>query len=446
MSTSAGKLGLFEIYRRLNRDPESLFRSIDPRAGLGIRRFLFRKTMVIWKPEHLHHVLVGNARNYDKSPLARALFRPIIGNGLLVSEGSFWRRQRRIAAPAFHHRRIREFARTMQEETDAQVDGWCDAVARGESIDMLREMSKLTVEIICRTMFSQGLDAADKAAVGQAMNALNERGTVVRVRDLIGVPEWFPRIESAATRRAMAVLDRIIEPIIRSRRADPTDRGDLLSMFMLARDEETGEGMSDRQLRDEVMTMFLAGHETTATTLAWAAHALTTWPGVQERLCAEVDAVVGDRAVAFEDLPKLPYARQIIEETMRFHPTVPQIARDALDDDVIDGVPVPKGTIMTVQIWLAHRNPEVWEEPERFDPDRFSPEGSADRPRLAYLPFGAGPRICIGNSFAMMEAQIILATIARRFRFVETIAPQVRGFGTIVLRPKGGMAVRLEAR
>lgn len=435
--------GARQIYKALVEDPVSVYRHVGS-GGFRVRRRLFARVATAVQPHIVRHVLVTRAGRYRKTPIARALLEPLLGRGLLTSEGAFWRRQRRIAAPAFHRKRIAGFADAMAELAEDMQRGWQPAAASGAALDMQSEMSRVTMKIIAQAMFSDGLDEEEARRVGDAIRALDRHR--LRFRDFIGVPEWLPRLPDLRVRAAVRVIDRTVNRLIAERRADPRDRGDLLSMFMLAEDEETGERMTDRQLRDEVITMFMAGHETTATALVWTLHALERHPEVEARLHAEVDSVLSDRPPRLADLERLPWTRMTVEETMRLHPTVPMISRQAVEDDEIDGQRVPRGTLVNLNIWLAHRDPEMWPDPERFDPGRFDPANRGGRPKHAYFPFGGGPRVCIGNGFAMMEAHIILASVARHWRLRAIASHEVHAVGSVVLRPRGGLPMKLERR
>ena len=315
------------LSRALVHDPVSVYRSTGGRGDFRPRRMLFNRVATASEPEIVRHVLVTHADNYRKTPIARSLLEPVLGRGLLTSEGSFWRRQRRIAAPAFHHRRIKGFADMMTAHADEMLDRWDGLAEAGEPLDVQSEMSRVTMKIITRAMFSDRLAEAEARDVSEAIRVLNRQR--LRLRDFVGIPEWIPRLTGAETRAAIRTVDRTVNRIIAERRADERDRGDLLSMFMLAADEETGERMSDRQLRNEVVTMFIAGHETTATALVWTFYALDRNPEAEARLHAEVDAALGGRPPGLDDLPRLPYARMVIEETMRLYPTVGMISRQS---------------------------------------------------------------------------------------------------------------------
>lgn len=436
--------GILQIYREVIHEPLTVFQRIGHRDTFKLNRFFFSRVATVSDPDIVRHVLVANADNYRKTPIGRALLEPILGHGLLTSEGRFWRRQRRIAAPAFHHKRITEFADMMVAMTLEMLEDWHAVATTDRPLDMPSEMSRVTMKIITRAMFSDDLGDEETRAVSDAIRTLDRHR--IRFRDFIGLPEWLPRIPDRRVRAAVRTIDLTVNRLIAERRADGTDHGDLLSMLMLAEDEETGERMSDRQLRDEVITMFVAGHETTATALTWTFYALDRHRDVEQRLHAELDSVLGGAAPTLTDLERLPYTRMVIEETMRLYPTVPQIARQAIGEDEIAGVRVPKGAIINMNIWLTHRDPNIWTDPESFDPERFDPARAQNRPKHAYYPFGGGPRICIGNNFSLMEAHLILATVARQWQLRLPEGHEVHPVGNIVLRPRGGLPMHLEAR
>jgi cytochrome P450 len=264
--------------------------------------------------------------------------------------------------------------------------------------------------------------------------------------DLLGFPEWLPRRQPKAYRRAILEFEALVSRFLAERQADRVDRGDLLSMLLKARDPETGERMSDKQLRDEILTVFLAGHETTANALSWCWYLLAQHPEAEARLHDELDRVLGGRMPNFADLAELNWTRMVIEEAMRLYPPVHTTARTAIREDRMGGVRVPPGALVTISPYVTHRNPNLWPEPERFDPERFRPSAVAQRHRFAYLPFGGGPRICIGNSFALAEAQVIVAAIAQRYRVRLAPGHTVKPIGLLTLRPKEGIWVTLELR
>jgi cytochrome P450 len=393
-------------------------------------------------PADIKHVLQDNARNYHKSPLYDRL-KDGIGNGLLTSEDAFWLRQRRLAQPAFHKQRLGAMADAMVACTARALDAWEDRADRGEPLDLVGEMMSLTQAIIVRTMFSTDL--------GSAADIVNRTWPIINQR--IGETFWSTKLETKlpipANRRfarALHELESVVYRIIAERRDSRRDEADLLSMFLSARDEETGEGMTDRQLRDEVMTMLLAGHETTSLLLSWTYYVLSQQPGAAQRIADEVDAVAGDAPPGFAHLERLTWTRMVLEEVLRLYPPAWGFSRLALHEDEIGGYRVPEGSIVFLIPFVLHRRPKLWPDPERFDPERFAPGRESGRHRFAYLPFGAGPRGCIGNQFAMVEAQLIVASIAQRYRVELAPGQAIRPDPLITLRPKPGIQAMLTRR
>jgi cytochrome P450 len=434
------RFGVIEFLRRVREDQLSVVNPELSGRNITYARLLFLDHFLIIKPEYIEHVLLTNRVNYRKSQFLRHLLGPLLGDGLLISEGEFWRRQRRIAAPAFHSRRIADFIATMGSCSEAALARWPTMT---QPFDIAAEMMALTLNIISRTMFSRDV-SGDVQSVRRLMDS------VVTLRlgllDLLGFPEWLPRRQPKAYRRAIVEFEALVSRFLAERRADGIDRGDLMSMLLTAHDPETDEGMSDKQLRDEILTIFLAGHETTANALSWCWYLLTQHPEAEVRLHDELNRVLGGRMPTFADLAELKWTRMVIEEAMRLYPPVHTIARTAIGEDQIGGVRVPPGALVTISPYVTHRNPNLWPEPERFNPERFSPSCVAQRHRFTYLPFGGGPRICIGSSFALAEAQVIVAAIAQRYRVRLAPGQTVKPIGLLTLRPKGGIWVTLESR
>ncbi len=411
------------------------------RAALNFYGYLF------FHPDHYRHILQDNNRNYTKIPHpSLSLLRPVLGNGLLTSDGDFWRRQRRLAAPAFHHKRLASFATTMTAATNAMLDGWHAVAKDGRSLDINAAMMHLTLEIVGKTLFSIDL-TREADTVGEAFALVNEeigRLTSIPFSEIgLKIP-FLP--STRIVNKNKAILTNIVNGIIQERRRAELEGEDLLGMLMAARDEETGEGMSDQQLHDEVMTIMLAGHETTAVSLAWTFYLLSEHPAVLEQLEAEVDGVLNGRLPTIADVPNLTYTTMMLEESMRLYPPAYAIARYGNEPDEVGGYYLPKDAIVTMSPYITHRHPDFWDDPERFDPQRFTPERKAERPRYAYLPFGGGPRICIGNSFAMTEAILLLACIVQRYRLTLVPGTAVELEPLITLRPKGKLLMTLTPR
>lgn len=409
------------------------------------QRFLFRWLFVANSPEAVRHVMVTNGDNYWKSRQMQRALRPLVGNGMFISNGEEWRRQRRMAVPAFHHTRLRSFSDIM---TDAALElrGRWDALGAGAEVEITEEMTRITAEVVCRTLFSDDLGEGRAAAVFRGFADYQATLSQIDFFELLGFPRWFPRMPSGKARRAAARIHRVIEEIIADRKRTGEDKGDLLSMFLKARDEETGQPWTDEQVRDEAAVIFLAGHETTASALGWTFYLLSQHPEAEARLHEEVDRVLGGRAPAHDDLPGLPYTRQVFEEALRLYPPVAVFSREAQADDEILGRRIPAGSMVLVVPWLLHRHRALWRDPDLFDPDRFSPERSKGRSKYAFVPFGAGPRTCLGAAFAMIEATIVLATIAQRYRLRLRPGHPVAPLCRLSLRPSDGLPMRLEPR
>jgi cytochrome P450 len=397
------------------------------------------RVRVLNHPDLVEEVLVTKARHFIKhGPLRQA--KPSLGNGLLTSEGDFWRQQRKLAQLAFHRDRVAAYAATMVAATERMLAGWADGQVRDVQDDMMR----LTLEIVAKCLFSADV-SRDTAGASAAMETLI-RSFNNRVERWIRLPMAIPTPSNLRFRRAMGRLDRIVFAIIAERRTSGMDRGDLLSMLLHAQDEDDGRRMTDRQLRDEAMTLFMAGHETTANTLAWTWMLLSQNPEAEATLHDELANVLAGRSPTFADLPRLVFADRVITEALRVYPTVWLLGREAVEPCTIGGERVPVGLTLWMSQWVIHRDGRFFDDPESFRPDRWS-DGLARRiHRYAYFPFGGGPRICIGNSFAQMEAVLLLATIAQRYQVHLVPGTVVRLFPTMTLRPDGGVHVVLAQR
>jgi cytochrome P450 len=391
---------------------------------------------MLYHPDHIKYVLQENNRNYWKGNLIGRV-KPLIGEGLFTSEGDFWRRQRRLAQPAFHRQRIESFATIMSTAGTRMLEAWAAPAADGTPIDFMEHMSRVTLRIVGQALF--GIDLVGEAAgVGRAMlSAL--KFVSEEAFSLFPSVLMIPTPRNLRFRRARAELDRVVLGIIEGRRRSGAGGDDLLAMLMEARDEDTGEGMSDRQLRDEIMTFVLAGHETTAVTLAWACLLLAQHPEVGDRVRREVSTVLAGRTPALADLPRLELTRRVIDETLRLYPPVAVISRESYAADEIGGYAIPAKSGAMLSPYVTHRHPAFWPDPEHFDPERFTPEQVAARPRFAYFPFSGGPRLCIGNEFALMEAQILLATIMQRYRVDVAPGHVVQEEIRVTLRPRQPM-------
>ncbi len=441
----ANPIRLYRYFQRLRDDPISTFEKASYEMPFTESRILSQRFVGLNDPELIGYVLLGNHQNYTKGRLNRQTLTPVLGEGLLTSEGSFWRRQRRIAAPAFHHSRVAASAEIMTGCCRTLIERWRAPAESGDALDILEEMAGLTMEIVARALFSSDISGR-VGELSRAITVTQDGLGKVNPLDLLGLPEWLPRRRGRSLRKAIALLRGQIDDLIKARRRSGTDRGDLLDMLLKARDADSGESMSDAQLVDEILTLFAAGHETTAVGLTWTWYLLSQHPMQERALHAEIDKVLGGREPGFDDLRSLRYTRMAFEEALRLYPPAYMMHRVPIEDDVIGGHRVAAGTLVSISPYLTHRNPRLWEDPERFDPERFSPQRSAGRHRFAYIPFGGGPRICIGNSFAMMEAQLVLAMVAQRYRLRLLPGFPVVPQGRISLRPRYGMRMVVEGR
>jgi len=427
--------------RRMQRDPlEFLTRLAADYGDVAHFRLGGFHAFLLSDPKDIEGVLVTHHRRFTKGrALQRA--RRLLGNGLLTSEGDFHRRQRRLAQPAFHRQRVAAYAEVMTE----LADRFCARRRPGETFDMAREMNELTLAIVGRTLF--GADMESQAAeVRQALTAAIEMFDVA-VSPLASLLERLPLPRVRRFWAAVSRLDRIVYGIIETRRRQGGDRGDLLSMLLLAQDEEgDGGSMTDLQLRDEAMTLFLAGHETTANALAWTWYLLAQHPAVEARLHAEVDATLNERLPTADDMPRLAFARMVLAESMRLYPPAWTVGRRAREPYPVGGYVVSPGSLVLVSQWVVHRDPRHYPDPDRFDPERWLPECQASRPKFSYFPFGGGPRLCIGEAFAWMEGVLLLATIAQRWRFHLAPGARVAVQPVITLRPRHGIKMTAEPR
>ena len=400
-------------------------------------------------PAVVRRVLLDNIDNYDKHTPAFDAVRVVLGNGMLTSGGAFWRRQRRIAQPAFHGESVRHFAPVISRLAAEMAAEWERAAAAGESVDACTDMMRVTLRIVAETLF--GDDLAGAAAEINRVFPMILACLAARVVSPIRPPLWLPTANNRRLRPALQSLSTIVEGLIATKRrrlaagsGPPDRRRDLLTILMLARDAETGEAMSDAQLRDEVMTLMIAGHETTANALSWLWFLLDRHPDEQERLRAELVTATGGRAPTVEDLPQLPRLKAVIQETLRLYPPVWMFDRRALGPDDLGGTKVAKGDLVIFCPYAIHRLPELWPDPEAFRPERFEAGREEQKNKFAYLPFSAGPRTCIGNSFAMIESQIIVGTLLSRFRVrladPTPIIPKPR----VTLRTSRPVILRLE--
>lgn len=398
-----------------------------------------RRVYLVCHPDLLEEVFVTHSKNFIKH-FALRLNPILLGKGLLTSEGDFWLKQRRLIQPVFSKSRIAGYGSTMVAAAERRLALW----KTGERRDIHEEMMALTLDIAAKTLF--GTEVGGEAhAVAEALQVMQDN-FLHRFNSFWPPPLWLPTPGNLRMRRAARKLDDILYRIIQERRQHKIDNGDLLSLLLHARDEDDGTGMTDQQLRDEAMTLFLAGHETTALVLSWAWYLLAQHPEAERALWAELDEVLAGRTPTVDDWPRLKFTEMIALEAMRLYPPAYTIGREALADCTIGGWHVPRGTTLLLPQWVVQRDPRFFDEPERFRPERWGEERIKSLPRFAYFPFGGGPRTCIGNTFAMMEMVLVLATIGQRFRLRLQTGAKVEIQPTFTLRPLGGIPGVVECR
>lgn len=395
-------------------------------------------SLIASHPELIHQVLVQNAGSFRKSDRLKQILGDILGDGLLTSDGDLWRRQRGMIQPAFHSKRIEAYGETMVDQTLRMLDTWRERAV----IQIDREMMRLTLGIVAQTLFDAALEDSDFEHVAEAMETAQQIGDR-RFARLIDLPQWIPTAERRRGDEALGALDEVVLGMIEARRRENRDRGDLLSMLLLAEDAD-GQRMSDQQVRDEAMTLFLAGHETTALALTWLWTLLARHAQVETRLVDEIERELAGSPPSVGDLDRLPYTEMVLDETMRLYPPVWIFSRQAVEPVELNDVTVGKGQVVLISPYAVHRDPRWYPDPERFDPDRFSPQGKKDMPRYAYLPFGGGPRICIGNSFAVLEARLVMATILGQCRLRLDDQADLTTHPLITLRPARSIPMRIE--
>jgi cytochrome P450 len=391
-------------------------------------------------PDIARDILVERPERFQKPKLLKHAFRPFGGDGLVTSDGALWKQQRKLMQPAFQHRQLAGYA----DDMVAFTTRWMNSFADGDVREINGEMATLTIRIVVKSLFGGDLPA-DADDIGRSMLALLEAANE-RVNSPIRLPSWAPTPKNLREKRAVVRLDAILQNLIRTRRASTEPRNDLLSTLLAAVDVDTGARMSDRQLRDEMMTLFLAGHETTATALTWTWYLLGLHPEVEARLADELLRVLAGRAPTLSDLPELPYTEMVIRESIRLYPPAPGVAREPVEDVTIAGYEVPKGALLSINSFVMQRDPRFFPDPDRFDPNRFAPGWEERIPRYAYLPFGSGPRVCIGNGFAMMEARLILATVAQRYKLCLEPGQNIKPVQLVTLRPNGPIRMKLRRR
>lgn len=401
----------------------------------------FEKIYLLTHPDHVEHVFRANSGNFIKDGSVWTAAQQLAGNGLGTTEGSTWLSQRRMMQPQFHRQKLVVMTSLLAEATAEGLEAWRPAAEKGQPIELLRELKSISTHIFLRALLSTSISAKEMSELTDAVNVAFKHINVLMWTS--SLPQWLPIPGSRRFQQARRTIDRIIYPIIRSRYQQPCERGDLLDLLLLARDADTGEGMSEQQVRDELVTLVVAAHETTATALAWTVYLLCGHPEAEQRVAAEASSLVGDRTPAFADLDKLAYTKMAFQEGMRLYPPLWLTVRRAVAEDKIAGYRIPAGALVAIVPFVTHRHASSWQRPEAFEPERFTQANAQGRHRGAYLPFGAGGHLCIGRNFAIMQAQLLLAMLFQRYRVSLVPGHKVEPQAAIALRPRNGILVTL---
>jgi cytochrome P450 len=439
---------LFDFLKAVRTNPLTTWTAEHFKAPILAGEGVLGRVTVVHEPAAIRHILVDNAGSYRKDDLQRRVLAPGLGNGLLTAEGDEWKLQRRTLAPLFSPRTVTGFIPAMVAASERLMRRW-QRRPQARVLDVAVEMTRVTLDVLERTIFTAGL-ARDPDALGRAITRYFEALGPIDPLDVFGLPDWIPRVGRIRARPAIRFFEEVVGELIEGRKAliargGPAPR-DILTLLLEAADPETGRGLSDLAVRANLVTFIGAGHETTANALSWSIYLLSQAPDARERIEAEVDTVLGGRRFEPADLDRLVFTRAVIDEAVRLFPPVPLISRAALSDDRIGNLKIPRGSIVTIAPYVLHRHRTLWQEPDAFMPERFLPGCREKIDRFAYLPFGAGPRVCIGASFSLQEAVIVLAHVVRSVRLDLVAGHQVSPLHRVTLRPKGGLPMRLAKR
>jgi cytochrome P450 len=426
------------------RDPLAFLKNLQATYGdvVSVRK---GRTYLISHPDGIKHVLQDNHQNYRKGPRYVAALKPLMGLGLLTSDGEAWKRQRHMAQPAFLKKHHDHFVQVILHHLKAVRKNWLEAAEKRQPLDLHNQIARTSLSTMLHLIFGEDASASD-ADLARTFLAAEREIDIVKVFNPVPLPEWFPTPSQIRFKRALRRLDAFVLDRIRARRANPGNENDLLAMYLAARDESTGAGLDDRLLRDEMITLLSAGHETLADSIAWTFYLLLTHPAEYQRVQSEIDRVLNGRLPALEDLPSFEHTTRAIQEGLRLYPPGWGFLRTALADDTIGGYPIPAGARVLISPYLTQRLATLWDNPDHFDPDRFLPERAANRHRFAWFPFSAGPRMCLGAGFAMLEAQLILAVLLQAVQIELQPNQDIRPLPRVSLKPSGPIWVNLTAR
>jgi cytochrome P450 len=408
-------------------------------------RMFLRQTFLCNSPESVQFAFSQkNASFQRKSPQMRYALAPLLGDGLFISDGQTWRTRRKMVAPIIHISRIKEFAPVMVEAATETRERW--GASEGSTIDILADSARLTAEIICRTLFGRKLGDGYAGQIVQGFSNYQRAIDQIDIISFLGLPDWFPRWHGRRVRENVKQIHAVLDEVVASARASAGNGEPSVINHLFEARDENGAPLDSEALRNEIGVLFMAGHETTANTMAWTWYLLSQTPKVEAKLHAELDSVLGDRVPGLADVPQLIYTRAILDEALRLYPPVPILPREAIQDEEFQGMPIPKGSLLFVVPWLLHRHRKLWELPDHFIPERFLPENAAKISKFAYVPFSIGPRICAGATFGLTEAILCLATLAQKFTLRLKPGYPVKPVCRLTLRPQGGLPMTVHPR
>jgi cytochrome P450 len=441
-------LGMVAFLRAVRENPLNTWMEAHFQEPIITGEGALGRMTVVNDPAIIRHILLDNAANYRKDDLQIRILAPGLGRGLVTAEGDEWRLQRRTIAPLFTPRTVSSFFPAMVEAAERLVRRW-QRRPEGRVVDASLDMTRVTLDVLERTIFTQGVPK-DPDALGRAITRYFNSLGLVDPLDIFGFPDWVPRLGRLRARPSIRFFEETVNELIDARkellaRGEPAPR-DLLTLLLEAADPETGKGLSDIEVRTNIVTFIGAGHETTANALSWSLYLLSQDERVRAHVEREVDEVLGEGPLEPHHLEQLVYTRAVIDEAIRLYPPAPYMSRTAIGDDRIGEVEIPAGSMVVIAPYVLHRHKTLWDQPDLFRPERFLPENRSRIDRFAYLPFGAGPRVCIGASFSLQEAVIVLATIARSMRLDLVEGHEVAPVQRITLRPRGGLPMRLTQR
>ena len=438
-------LGALKVLQYARQDLLSIWTEKSFRSQFTATKILNRPIFIANCPDVVKHVFVTNNANYErKSPQMRRALEPLLGNGLFISDGKTWRKHRDMEAPLFTSEHVENYSKVMVEVAEEYVEKW-SKLKTGSSLHVLPEMGMLTAEIICRTLFGNQLGVRQAAEV---VNSFAEYQSAIEQMDLgsfISLPDWVPSLQWRKAKKAAKRIHKIVDHVI-SEGIKSENKNTLLAHLLRLRRGEAKDALTVKEIRNELIVLFMAGHETTANTLAWSWYLISQSPDVEQQLHQEVDAVLGGRSACFDDFSKLTYTCAVIDETLRLYPPVPILSREAVGSDEIRNRTVPTGSIMLVVPWLLHRHELYWEQPNHFIPERFLPEATKKPHKFAYVPFSVGPRVCLAKFFGTVEATLCLAILAKNFRLTLPQGTEVKHDCRLTLRPKDNLPMQIIPR